>query len=227
MHKLLDYNFRVLNSSLPLVDRAAMYPADFGIKGTPMALRQNRGQHVTSIDATTGREHYIITCDYFQLHGSEGERAEPPLKEVQHRPKQPIISAGERIGDKRVVSLPPLPQLRKQSRLTSEHTHVSDRESKDLGSDSDRPLIKINNPRRAKPIDIEDLSDEGTPETGTSPEAMAAYIENLEQQVVRSGAWGKGLLYELNKYDRVESTAAEGKEGYKEMQRIFRNGRDA
>lgn len=114
-----------------------MYPADFGIKGTPMALRQNRGRAATATDTTTGQEHYIITCNYFQLQGTEGEQTEPPLKGVQDKAKQPVISAGEGLEDKALNSLEPQPQLRKRT-----FSHVSDTESESLWGESDRPLLK-------------------------------------------------------------------------------------
>lgn len=98
-----NWNFRrVFNSQLPTFDRAERYPADFGQRGTPMGSRLSRGRPAITIDADTGREHYIIICRYFQLHGTEGEFRDPPLKGYKQKGNQPIISAEEILGDERL-----------------------------------------------------------------------------------------------------------------------------
>lgn len=42
-----------------------------------MAARRGRGLPATHVDDEIGEEHYIVACNYFQLHGLEEEMAEP------------------------------------------------------------------------------------------------------------------------------------------------------
>lgn len=102
-HKLSGWNFRrVFSSQLPPSDRAKRYPADFGQKGTPMGGRLSRGRPATTINANTGREHYVVICRYFQLHGTKREFRSPPLKGDELKGNQPMISAEEVLGDEQL-----------------------------------------------------------------------------------------------------------------------------
>lgn len=124
------------------------------------------------------------------------------------------------MGDERVViKMAPVAQMARYPYPISRLAAIRDLGSKDVEDADNKPAAGI--------IDIEDLSSNEATETKTSTEAMATYIESLEQQVAAWGSWGKGMLGELDRYEGIETTVAEGKAGYKRMQLAFRSERAA